>query len=162
MNATPPRVVFDAVAFVQALISGRGPAAACIGQVLAGAAVLFVSDAIIAEVRGVPLRPELTRRYRELTPERVNGFVRDILSVAIHVSEPAKSFRLPRDPKDEPYIDLAIEVNAAYLVTWNARHLTYLMAGDTPEGQEFLNRYPKIRILSPPAFLSELRAIQGE
>ena len=157
MSLIPPHVVFDSVVFVQALISGRGPASACIERVFAGDAVLFLSDAILAEIEIVPLRPELTRRYPHLTPERVNGFIKDLTAVAVYVSAPPKAFSLPRDPKDEPYTDLAIDVRAGYLVTWNERHLTYLMMRDTPEGKEFCDRFPYVTILPPPAFLQKLR-----
>lgn len=139
------------------MISGRGPAAACIDHVLAGRATLFLSNAILAEITDVPLRPELTRRYRRLTAERVNAFVREVSAVAVKLDVPPKAFALPRDPKDEPYTDLAVAVNAAYPVTWNDRHLTYLMARDTPEGQEFCRRFPNLAILSPPLFLQTLR-----
>jgi putative PIN family toxin of toxin-antitoxin system len=144
------------VVYIQALISGRGPAAACIGHALAGRAVLFLSGAVLAEIRDVPLRPEMTRRYAGLTSDRVNAFVRDVTAAAVFVPTPPKVFALPRDPKDEPYIDLAIDVNAVFLVTWNERHLTYLMKRDTPEGEEFCRRFPDLAIVSPPSFLKEL------
>lgn len=157
MTLTPPRVVFDSVVFVQALISGRGAAAACIERVLAGDAILFISDAILREIKDVPLRPELVRRYPHLTPERVNGLVKTVTAVAIYIPMPPRVFSLPRDPKDEPYTDLAIDVRAEYLVTWNERRLTYLMMRDTPEGREFCDRFPYVTILPPPAFLDRLR-----
>lgn len=157
MTITPPRVVFDAVVFVQALISGRGPAAACIARVLAGDAVLFLSDAVLAEMRDVPLRPELTRRYPHLTSERVNAFVQGVRGSAVHIAEPPDAFTLPRDPKDKAYTDLAIAAGADFLVTWNYRHLTYLMAQDTPEGKDFCTRFPRLTILNPPSFLQALR-----
>ena len=159
---TAPRVVFDAVVFVQALISGRGPAAACVQHALAGKMILFLSDAILAEVSEVPLRPELTGRYPCLTPRRVSSFVHDLRSVAVHVPTPPRAFQLPRDPKDEHYTDLAIAVVAAYLVTWNQRHLTYLMQQDTAEGREFCHRFPLLNILPPPAFLKELSRLNPE
>jgi putative PIN family toxin of toxin-antitoxin system len=151
-----PRVVFDAVVYVQALIGGRGPAAACIHRALSGDVIVFLSDALLAEIAEVPLRPELTRRYPHLTTERVAGFLRDVQAVAVHVASPSRAFTLPRDSKDEPYTDLAIAVDAAYLVTWNHRHLTYLMQQDTAEGRDFCRRFPFLRIVSPPEFLQEL------
>jgi hypothetical protein len=48
-------------------------------------------------------------------------------------------------------------VDAAYLVTWNEKHLTYLMCGNTPEGQEFLSEFPQLQILPPPEFLRQVR-----
>lgn len=60
---------------------------------------------------------------------------------------------MPRDPKDEPYLNLAIESKARFLVTWNEKHLTYLMNKDTPEGLDFCARFPDLIILDPPAFM---------
>lgn len=60
---------------------------------------------------------------------------------------------LPRDPKDEPYVDLAVAAGAQFLVSWNERHLCYLMKCDTPEGREFCGRFPNLRILTPPEFV---------
>ncbi len=88
MIPTPPRVVFDSVVFVQALIGGRGPAAACIERVLAGEAILFLSDAIRAEMNEVPLRPELTARYPHLNPPRVKAFVQELDAVAVLTATP--------------------------------------------------------------------------
>lgn len=109
----PPRVVFDAVVFVQTLINNKGPAAACIEALRSGRATLFLSDAILAEIREVPLRPELTKRYSQLTPERVAVFVGEIIALSVHVGDPPKAIALPRDPRDEPYTDLAVYVGAA-------------------------------------------------
>ena len=156
MSDQPPRAVFDAVVFVQALISGRGQAAACIDRIKNGDAVLFLSDAVLAEMNDVPLRPELTRRYSQLTPERVDAFVKDIRAKAVHIARPSRAFALPRDPKDEPYTDLAVAADAKYLVTWNDRHLTYLMRKDTEEGKLFCQAFPSISILTPPDFLKAL------
>jgi putative PIN family toxin of toxin-antitoxin system len=160
LSQTPPHVVFDAVVFVQALISDKGPAAVCIERIKQGNAILFVSDAVLAEITNVPLRPELTRRYSQLTPERVDAFVREVMRLARVIPTPPRVFSLPRDPKDEPYTDLAVAAGAEFLVTWNERHLTYLMRQDTPEGHEFCRRFPYLKILSPPAFLQEMDRIK--
>ncbi|MDB5330475.1 MAG: pilt protein domain protein [Phycisphaerales bacterium] len=74
---------------------------------------------------------------------------------AIFPSVP-NSFSLPRDPDDEPYTDLAIAAGARYLVTWNERHLTYLMRKDTPEGRDFCERFPEVKIVDLPTFLREV------
>lgn len=157
-GAAPPRVVLDTMIFVQALISGRGMAAGCINRLKAGRFVLFVSKSILAEMSDVPLRPELTRKYTHLTPERVSAFYAEIEPLSVLVPDPPKSFQLPRDANDEMFLDLAIAGRADYVVTWNERHLTYLMKADTPEGRDFCSRFPGIRILSPPAFLNALDA----
>jgi putative PIN family toxin of toxin-antitoxin system len=156
MSTTPPRVVLDTVVFVQTLISGRGASARCIDRLLVGHFILLLSDDLIAEMLDVPLRPELVRKYPYLTAERVEAFARQIECLAVAIHSPPKVFPLPRDPKDEPLIDLAVAGSAEFIVTWNERHLTYLMKRDTPDGREFCGRYPAIRILSPPELLTEL------
>ncbi len=150
------RAVYDAVVFVQAMISGTGPSAECVKRALNGQISLFVSDAILDEVREVPLRLDLTKRYRHLTAARVGAFVRQIEGASIHIPRPPRAFELPRDPQDEPYTDLAIMAEVAYLVTWNRRHLNYLMNEDTPEGLAFCAQFPNLKILTPPALLAEI------
>jgi predicted nucleic acid-binding protein len=118
-----------------------------------GEAILFVSNDVVAEMDSVPRRPELTRRYSHLTAQRVDAFVKDVRSFAVHIAAPPKIFALPRDSKDEPYIDLAVAADASYLVTWNDRHLTYLMRKDTPEGVEFCRKFPALTIVTPPVFV---------
>ena len=63
---------------------------------------------------------------------------------------------------DEPYTNLAIAADAKYLVTWNDRHLTYLMRQDTPEGIEFCQRFSNLQIVDFSTFLSEMRKVVGE
>src|ERR1051326_5983179 len=124
MSQPPPRVVLDTVVFVQALISGRGPSAACIERLKFAEFVLFISDPLLGELSDVPLRPELTARYPYLTLARVEAFLRDLQTLAVTINHPPHVFTLPRDPRDEPLIDLAVAAEADFLVTWNHRHLT--------------------------------------
>ncbi len=161
MTAPPPRAVLDTVVFIQALISGRGPSAACFERLRSGEFILFMSDVLRAEIRGVALRAELVRKYPLLTDEKVDAFMREVEALSANIPSPPSSFILPRDPKDEPLIDLAVAGNADFLVTWNERHLTYLMKQDTPEGKEFVRRFPNLDIISPPQFLTHLNALRG-
>lgn len=67
-----------------------------------------------------------------------------------------KRFELPRDPDDEPYINLAIEAGARFLVTRD-RDLLDLMRY-TEEGRDFQSRFQQLEILDPVAFLKEIGA----
>ena len=162
MSEPLPRAVLDTVVFVQALISGRGTAAGCIDLLRAGRFILLMSDATFDELRNVPLRPRLTTKYPFITAEKVESFVTDIESFAVRIARPPAIFPLPRDSGDEPIIDLAVAGDAEFIVTWNERHLTYLMKQDTPEGREFCSRFPKIRIVSPPDFLAAVNGRHHE
>ena len=60
-------------------------------------------------------------------------------------------FSLPRDPDDEPYLNLALAADADYLVTWD-KDLLDLMQDAT-----FRAQYPRLTILNPVALLQILR-----
>jgi putative PIN family toxin of toxin-antitoxin system len=147
------RAVFDCVLFVQAAANPNGPAMACFDRLTKLAGRLYVSDAILLEIGEVLNRAELRRRLPSLTPTRVGQFLDDVRATAHLVDIVPHAFSLPRDPKDEPYLDLAIAAQADYLLTWNSRHLTYLMKQDTPEERTFCERYPTLKITDPVEFL---------
>ena len=56
----------------------------------------------------------------------------------------------PRDPKDEPYINLALAANADYLVTRDNDLL------DLMNDSDFRQQFPGLTILDPVAFLRVL------
>jgi putative PIN family toxin of toxin-antitoxin system len=120
-----------------------------------------LSPDILNELQDVLTRPEIQTKFPSLTAERVDTFLNDVLSMSNMLQNPPSVFALPRDHKDEPYINLAIEVGASYLVTWNERHLTYLMRQDTPEGRDFCQRFPGIKIVDPPTFVGEIQQRPG-
>jgi putative PIN family toxin of toxin-antitoxin system len=152
----PERAVFDCSLFLQAVTSKTGPAYRCFQLVEQGEIILLLSPAILVEIEDVLSRPLLRAKMPALVPERVGPFLQKVRRVAVNVPNPPNAFTLPRDRDDEPYTDLAIAARAKYLVTWNDRHLTYLMRQDTPEGRDFCDRFPFLNILTPTNFLAEL------
>ena len=73
---------------------------------------LFVSDQILAEVRDVLTRPKTQSRFPLLTPVWVDEFSRDMERKSVVLANVPSAYSLPRDPKDEPYLNLAIAANA--------------------------------------------------
>src|SRR5258706_1641034 len=152
----PHRVVYDCMIFLRA--AARPDRVHGTMRLLQeGRVTLCVSPDVIAELRDVLTRPEIQSKFPALKPEQVEVFLARILSLATVVGNVPALFLLPRDKKDEPYINLAIEAKARYLGTWNERHLTYLMRQDTPEGRDFCQRFPEIKIMDPPAFIREVQ-----
>ncbi len=153
MSASPIRAVYDCVVFLQGAGKRTNAARKCLELVDAGIVQLCLSAAVIAEIEDVLHRPELLRKFPLLTSEDSQTLLRTARNRSLLLTEVPKAFSLPRDPDDEPYIDLSVAAEAAYLVTWNDRHLTYLMRQDTPEGVEFCRRFPKLAIVDPSTFL---------
>ncbi len=156
MTSTPPGTVFDCVVFVQALANTKGPAYVCNQLVDTGRVRLFLSPQVVAEVADVLRRPKLQKKLATLTPTKVEAFLRDLASKAVSLTQVPTVFSYPRDPKDEPYVNLALAAGARYLVTWD-KDLLDLMDEDDLEGKDFRQRFPGLTILNPVAFLEELR-----
>jgi putative PIN family toxin of toxin-antitoxin system len=149
-------VVYDCMIFLQA--AARPDRIHGTMQLVRDSQVsLCMSPAIIAELRDVLTRPEVRAKFPALKPHYVGTFLNEVLSRSKIMNNVPGVFSLPRDKKDEPYTDLAIAAGAKYLVTWNDRHLAYLMRQDTSEGVEFCRRFPSLKIVDPPTFLEEIR-----
>jgi putative PIN family toxin of toxin-antitoxin system len=155
-QAGPPGVVFDRMTYLQAAASTAGPAAAALRLLEAGAISLFISEAVLREVRDVLSRPRVRRKNTQLTDESVAGFLQYLSEKAFLVDSIPEQFSYPRDPKDEPYVNLALAAGARFLVTWD-KDLLDLMRADLPDGKSFQERFPGLTILDPVAFLRETR-----
>ena len=142
--------------FVQALASDLGPAFACLQLVREGKVELCLSAAILAEIRDVLARPKLRRKLPSLTPGRVSAFLDDIASYAMIISDVPDRFRYDRDPKDEPYVNLALAAGARYLTSRDRDLL------DLAEDEIFRQQFPGLTILDPLAFLREIASVDDQ
>ena len=79
---TPPRVVFDCVIYAQAIISDRGPAAACLERVRTGELQLIWSDYVLQEIRELP---EKLPAHFGVTLEIVEIFILAVAPYVEHV-----------------------------------------------------------------------------
>jgi putative PIN family toxin of toxin-antitoxin system len=149
-----PRAVFDCMVFFQATARPTGPAARLfIDFVEGGRLALYVSDAIIEEVRDLLGRPRIRAKNPTITDASVEKFVNRIRQVAERIDPVPASFTLSRDPDDEPYLDLAIAVSAGYLVTRDNDML------DLMQDAAFRAQYPTLTILDPVALLQTLNPL---
>jgi putative PIN family toxin of toxin-antitoxin system len=145
-----PRVVFDCMIFLQAAARRASPSGACLALAEQGLLELYVSPAILAEVQDVISRPRIRAKFPQLTDAVVAEFIARIEQIAVHVEEVGTAITLARDPKDEPYLNLAAECQAEYLVSRDR---------DLLDGADAIAiRLPRLRIVDPVTFLVELRA----
>jgi predicted nucleic acid-binding protein len=82
-----------------------------------------------------------------LSPDWVKTFVDTAVRQASMLSNVPHVFSYPRDPDDEPHVDLAVAVGATYLVS---RDTNLLELMDDPD---FRARFPSLTILDPVALL---------
>lgn len=103
--------------FLQSISRPRGPSGACLSAVKDGKARLFLCDRIIAEVSNVLNRLTFRDQFPALTDEAITEFLGEIVVDSARIADIPSHFRLPRDGKDEKYLDLAIECGAEYLIS---------------------------------------------
>ncbi|MDB5301368.1 MAG: pilt protein domain protein [Phycisphaerales bacterium] len=156
MTPEPVRVVYDCVVFLQGAGRRNNAARRCLELVDAGCVTLCLSRDVLAEIEDVLSRPIIQSKFPLLRSEDSKTLLQSVRAKAAIFPNVPNAFALPRDPDDEPYTDLAIAAGARYLVTWNDRHLTYLMRKDTPEGRDFCWRFPEVQIVDLPTFLRDV------
>ncbi len=112
--STPLRVVFDCMIYTQALISSRGPAAACLELVRQGKLHLVWSDYVLQEIRELP--GKLPAKLN-VTPERVEAFLLDVAPHVEYVVEVPNMYENPFDIDDSHYINLAVSAKATVITS---------------------------------------------
>lgn len=151
----PRGSVFDCMVFVQAIAS-PGSAHRCYQAAMDSGEPLWVSSKTLVELQQVLQRPELQRRLPGITNERVEALLHHLKGMA-HLVEPVPShFAFPPDPKDEPYLNLAIEAHAAFLVTRDRALLKLAVQSDELGGQ-LKSLHPSLLVLVPELFLASIR-----
>lgn len=150
----PIAVVFDCMVFVQAVANRRSTAARVLDLLDTGEIELFVSPGSLHELAEVLNRPMLRARLTSITDEAItNLFARLKQKAKLNRNVPSV-FTYPRDPKDEPYLNLASAAKAAYIVSRDS-DLLDLMRWDQAAGREFQKRFRFLRIVTPEDFLAE-------
>ncbi|MFN7949294.1 MAG: putative toxin-antitoxin system toxin component, PIN family [Blastocatellia bacterium] len=156
-----PKVVYDCNIFLQGLIRESGPAVACLELFERDEIELFISRAMLTELRDVLTRPKLQTRYSLLTAERAGILLDSLQQRATLIHPVTTNFHFSRDPKDEPYLNLALTAGVDFLVSRD-HDLLDLMSGITVECKEFRQRFRKGRILDPVEFLKEVQKLQRQ
>src|SRR5438045_3742580 len=117
MSSERPRVILDCNALVQAFLSPDGPAAVCLGLIEQHRVTLVTNRDVLAEARGVLNRPFMRQRVPAATPQRIDAFLNQIRYWSLFFRDVPRGPDFDRDPKDQPYMDLAVAAEANYLVT---------------------------------------------
>jgi putative PIN family toxin of toxin-antitoxin system len=152
-----PIAVFDTGIMLQAAINPAGPAASALDQFDQEKVTVYLSPRLRSEWEDVLMRPSLRAKNPQITDAQVEAALQRFDARAIMVPNPPTYLVYPRDPDDEPVINLAIHVKASYLVTRD-RDLLDLMDETRSEGRGFRRRFPDLIILDPVAFVRRLTA----
>lgn len=137
-------------------MSKAGPAAACLELIGKDRVRLVMSEAILTEVKDVLYRTDIRKLSPDLSDEKIEGFIELIHEKAEFVEYVPPHFSYLRDTSDEPYLNLAIETKAAFLVSRD-NDLRDLMTGHTAEAKEFRQKFRHLKVVEPVEFLRLIR-----
>lgn len=143
--------VFDTNVILQAILNETGPADACMNLTFGSDVKLITADAVLDELQDVIARPNLVAKYKSLRTERPHLLIQKIYSKAAIVSSIPRKFRFERDRSDEIFINLALKMQADFVVSRD-RDLLDLM-----DDSEFCSKFPKLKIVTPVGFLEAIR-----
>ena len=97
-------------------------------------------------------------KYPFLTLEFIEAYLIRVAQFAKFIKTFPLYFSFSRDPKDEKYINLALETEAQYLVTRD-KDLLELMTDHSDEAKEFRQRFRHLKIVDPVEFLQIIRKL---
>ncbi len=148
--------VFDCNVHLQAASREKSVAAECLRLIERGLVHHYLSEETLAEVEDVLNRPEIRSYFKTLTDEIVEAFLLKLRRNSKIIRLIPKKFSYSRDPDDEPYVNLAIEAKADYLVSRD-NDLLDLMTDYTVEAKEFRQRFRPLKVIEPIEFLRIIR-----
>ncbi len=152
LSAGRPRVVFDCNVLVQAISNDAGPAGQALRLIDQNRISVYVSCAVLKELRNVLNYPTVREKLPGIDDARIAAFMQHLLFRATLLRQVRHVFDYPRAEQDEPYIDLAAEAKANYLISRD-RDLLSLATDHSSIGKEFRQRFPRLHVLNPNAFL---------
>jgi len=154
----PLCVVFDCMVFVQAVANRNSVAARALKLMETDEIKVFVSKQILTEIRDVLTRSKLRQALPGITDTTVEALFIQLERKSYFAADVPKAFEYPRDPKDEPYIDLAAAVDADYIVSRDS-DLLDLMTGHSNDCKKFRQRFRKLKVIEPIDLLEMVKAI---
>lgn len=153
MSSTDFRLILD----TNIVVRGFSNLQSSSGQILRACqrrqVIPLLSRAILSEYRSIVRRPAILENYPELEHPRAGDAIERLLYVSEFHRRVGASFLFPRDPKDSPFVELAIAASATYLITTDKDMLS-LVGGRDDASKRFRQR-TATRVVRPEDFISE-------
>lgn len=146
------RVVFDCNVLLQATARNNSPSSICLRLAESGIVKLFICDETLSELEEILNRDYIKKRFN-FTEEAIQDFINNLRSISEVITKIPKIYSLPRDADDEIYINLAIECEADYIVSWD-NDLLDLMSGFDDTSKLFRQKFRPLKIVEPSDFIA--------
>lgn len=147
------RVVLDTNVVLRGLASERSVAARLLAAAERRRFITLLSKAVLKEYRAILFDPEVRERFPSMTDIAIETKLARLLYVGELIRDVRVRFSLPRDPRDEPFIELAIAGAATHIVSGDSDILD-LAQGKDAAAKRFRQRLRGVALVDPAAFMA--------
>jgi len=146
------RLVLDTNTIVRAFINVNSASGRIVTACQTRRLVPLLSSPTLEEYRAVLARPELVERYPELDRPEIAASLERLRYVSDFYRRITTRFCLPRDPRDESFLELAIAGNATHLITADNDLLSLTKAHDDA-AKRLRRQLPGLSVLTAEDFM---------
>lgn len=146
------RLVLDTNVVLRGLASEHSVGARILDAADKRRFIVLLSKPLLSEYRAILLHPEILKRFPSITPHRVRLQLDRLRYIGDYYPRVKTKFSFPRDPGDEPLIELSIEGHATHLLTYDPDILS-LPENVSDAGRRFRRHCRKLQIIEPGQFL---------
>lgn len=103
---------------------------------------------------------EIVAKFPEITPKLVEITIRRLRFIGEYLRTPIARFEYPRDPADQKFVELAIDLQATHILSFD-QDLLSLPRSRGEAGRRFRQRLPGVQVVDAPTFLDRHGAALG-
>lgn len=160
MAASPHRLVIDTNTLLRGVLSETSAAARLRRAAEQRVVIPLLSKPVLDEYRAVLGHPSLQERFPELAAKDIAYLMKRLLFVGEYVRTPRAHLEFPRDPRDEKFVELAIELSASCIIS-SDKDLLSLPQSKSDAGKRFRQRLPGVKVIEASDFLRHYEADLG-
>jgi putative PIN family toxin of toxin-antitoxin system len=151
---SPHRLVIDTNTLLRGVLSETSAAAKLRRAAERRVVIPLLSKPVLDEYRAVLGHPSLQERFPELAAKDIAYLIKRLLFIGEYVRAPRAHFELPRDPRDEKFVGLAIEFSATDIIS-SDKDLLSMPESKSDAGKRFRQRLPGVKVTEAGDFLRQ-------
>lgn len=146
------RIVLDTNTLLRGLVASTSAAATIRRAAERRLFVPLLSKPVIDEYRVVLTDEGIVEKFPEITSELIEITIRRLRFIGEYSRTPLVRFEYRRDPDDQKFIQLAIDLQATHILSFDLDLLS-LPRSRGEAGRRFRQRLPGVEIVDAPTFL---------
>jgi len=150
------RIVLDTNTLLRGLVASTSAAAKVRRAAEARLFVPLLSKPVIDEYRIVLTDEEIVAKFPEITPKLVEITIRRLRFIGEYLRTPTARFEYRRDPADQKFVELAIDLQATHILSFDQDLLSLPRSGEA-----FSPAVTGRQVVDAPTFLDRHGAALG-